>query len=177
MHHASRVNTPMPDTAQDWIDHLHLEHHPEGGYYRETYRTDESLPESALPERFDGPRDVAAFIYFLLPADSFSALHRIQQDEVWHFYAGAPITLHQIGPDEDYRTETLGRTVTDGQKLHIVVPAGTWFGATVDADDGYGLAGCTTAPAFEFSDFELADCALLAQAHPQYEKTIERLTR
>ncbi|PSQ97725.1 MAG: hypothetical protein BRD53_03180 [Bacteroidetes bacterium SW_7_64_58] len=78
----------MPNTGQDWIDHFTLERHPEGGYYRETYRTDETVSTDALPDRFGGPRDVAALIYFLLPADAFSALHRIRQDEVWHFYAG-----------------------------------------------------------------------------------------
>lgn len=167
----------MPDTAQDWIDHLDLDAHPEGGYFRETYRIDESIPAEALPDRFDGGRNVAALIYFLLPADAFSALHRIQQDEMWHFYAGAPITLHQIGPDKDYRTHTLGRAVTEGQQLHTVVPAGAWFGATVEADAGYGLVGCTTAPAFEFADFELADRAALTEAYPQHRAIIERLTR
>jgi predicted cupin superfamily sugar epimerase len=167
----------MPDTARAWIDYLDLEQHPEGGYYRETYRAPTSIPEKGLPERFDGARDGAALIYFLLPADSFSALHRIRQDEVWHFYAGAPITIHQIGPDGGYRTPTLGRAVTDGQTLHTVVPAGTWFGATVDAADGYALVGCTTAPAFEFDDFELADPDALIEAHPQHRGVVERLTR
>jgi hypothetical protein len=167
----------MPNTAQDWIDHLDLESHPEGGYYRETYRTDASIPETALPDRFDGPRDVATLIYFLLPAESFSALHRIRQDEIWHFYAGAAITLHQIAPDGPYTTQTLGRDVRDGQQLHTVVPAGTWFGATVDAEEGYGLVGCTTAPAFEFDDFEMGDRAALTEAFPQHDGVIERLTR
>lgn len=167
----------MPDTVQDWIDHLDLDSHPEGGYYRETYRTSESIPAGALPERFNGPRDVAALIYFLLPADSFSALHRIRQDEVWHFYAGAPIILHQIDADGTYRRQTLGRAVTGGQHLHTVIPAGTWFGATVDADTGYGLAGCTTAPAFEFEDFELADRGELSETFPQHRDVIERLMR
>jgi hypothetical protein len=166
----------MPD-AQTWIDRLGLEPHPEGGYYRETYRSDETLPAAALPDRFDDGRDVAALIYFLLPADSFSALHRIRQDEAWHFYAGAPVTLHQIAPDGAYATCTLSRTVDEGHRPHAVVPAGTWFGATVDADDGYALAGCTTAPAFDFADFELADRAALVDAYPQHRSLIERLTR
>ena len=166
----------MPD-AQTWIDRLDLEAHPEGGYYRETYRTDESIPVAALPDRFDGARDVAALIYFLLPGDSFSALHRIRQDEAWHFYAGAPVTLHQIAPDGAYTTSTLGRAVDSGQRLHTVVPAGTWFGATVAEDDGYALVGCTTAPAFDFADFELADRAALTDAYPQHRGLIERLTR
>jgi len=167
----------MPDDAQTWIDRLDLKAHPEGGYYRETYRTDEVIPAAALPDRFDDDRDVAALIYFLLPGDAFSALHRIQQDEAWHFYAGASLTLHQIAPNGTYTTRTLGRAVDDGHRLHTVVPAGTWFGATVDEDDGYALVGCTTAPAFDFADFELAHRAVLADEHPQHRGLIERLTR
>ena len=163
--------------AQTWVDRLELESHPEGGYYRETYRADLSIPEAALPDSFDGSRHAAALIYFLLPGDSFSAFHRIRQDEAWHFYAGSPITLHQIAPDGTYATTTLGRAVEEGQTLHTVVPAGTWFGATVDDADGYGLAGCTTAPAFDFADFEMADRAALVDAYPQHRAVIERLTR
>jgi len=166
----------MPD-AQTWIDRLDLEAHPEGGYYRETYRSDETISATALPACFDEARDVAALIYFVLPGDAFSALHRIQQDEVWHFYAGAPLTLHQIASDGAYTTCTLGRAVDSGQRLHAVVPAGTWFGATVAEDDSYALVGCTTAPAFDFADFELADRGVLADAYPQHQGVIERLTR
>jgi predicted cupin superfamily sugar epimerase len=163
--------------AQTWIDRLDLEPHPEGGYYRETYRTEHAIPADGLPDRFDDARNVAALIYFLLPGDSFSALHRIQQDEAWHFYDGAPITLHRITPDGTYSTVTLSRSVEDGHCLQTVVPAGTWFGATVDENDGYSLVGCTTAPAFDFADFELADRAALTEELPDHAPLIERLTR
>jgi predicted cupin superfamily sugar epimerase len=163
--------------AQTWIDRLDLSPHPEGGYYRETYRADLSLPAAALPERFDGARDAAALIYFLLPAGAFSALHRIRQDEAWHFYAGAPIALHQIRPDGTHEAVVLGRAVEEGQRLHTVVPAGTWFGATVGDGAEFALAGCTTAPAFDFADFALADRAALTAQHPQHRALIERLTR
>jgi predicted cupin superfamily sugar epimerase len=162
--------------AKTWIDRLNLEAHPEGGYYRETYRADLSLPGTALPGRFDGARDAAALIYFLLPAGAFSALHRIRQDETWHFYAGGAITLHQIAPDGTHTACTLGRAVEAGQHLHTVVPAGTWFGATPEGD-GYALVGCTTAPAFDFADFELADRAALTADYPEHRALIERLTR
>lgn len=166
----------MPKSAQSWIDHLDLERHPEGGYYRETHRSSPSIPEEGLPDRFGGDRDAAALIYFLLPADAFSALHRIRQVEMWHFYAGDPLTLHQITPGGAYRTCTLGRAVTDDQHLHTVVPAGRWFGATVDAETGYTLVGCVTAPAFEFADFELADREALIEAYPKHRDLIDRLT-
>lgn len=167
----------MPDDAQRWIDRLDLEAHPEGGYYRETYRSNEYIPASALPARFDDGRDGAALIYFLLPGTSFSALHRIHQDEAWHFYAGAPLTLHQIAPDGTYTTSTLSRAVDEGHRLHAVVPAGTWFGATVAEIDSYALVGCTTVPAFDFADFELAGRTALIEDHPQHKALIEQLTR
>lgn len=165
------------DNADAWIDYLDLTAHPEGGYYRETYRTSEWIPSDALPDRFDGRRDVAALIYFLLPADAVSALHRIQQDEVWHFYAGDPLTLHRIAPNGSYTSSTLGHNVEEGHHLHTVVPAGEWFGATVQGDDGYSLVGCTTAPAFDFADFELGERAVLTDVFPQHASLIRRLTR
>lgn len=167
----------MTDDARRWVEQLELEPHPEGGYYRETYRASMSLPEVALPKRFDGDRDAAALIYFLVPASTFSALHRIRQDEMWHFYAGDPLTLHEIAPDGTYRTQCLGRDPASGHQLHTVVSSGSWFGATVDAETGYALVGCTTAPAFDFEDFELADRDDLATTFPEHRDVIERLTR
>jgi predicted cupin superfamily sugar epimerase len=166
----------MP-TASDWIDHLHLEPHPEGGFYRERYRADLELGAGALPPAFDGPRNAAALIDFCLPGDAFSALHRIRQDELWHFLAGAPLTLHQITPGGDSHTQTLGPGLEAGMDLQAVVPAGHWFGATVADPDGYALVGCTTAPAFDFADFELADRDVLTAQFPQHRDLIERLTR
>lgn len=167
----------MPD-AQHWIDELELDAHPEGGFYRETYRTDLRIPKEHLPPRFDGARNVAALIYFLLRSAEASALHRIEQDEVWHFYAGAPVTLHEIRPDGTYVQQTLSREVERGHRLQAVVPAGTWFGATIAAGSpDYALVGCTTAPAFDFSDFELGERAELLQAYPEHRDVIERLTR
>jgi len=165
----------MPD-AQEWIDHLDLEPHPEGGYYREIYRASDTIPEAALPERFDGPRNAAALVYFLLPGEAVSALHRIRQDELWHFLDGSAITLHQIDPEGGLHTQTLGRDVPHGETLQAVVPAGRWFGATVADANGYALVGCTTAPAFDFADFRLADRDALTARFPQHRALIERLT-
>jgi len=162
--------------AAFWIDHLQLTPHPEGGYYRETYRSEETVPADALPPRFAGDRAAAALIYFLLPGREVSSLHRIQQDEIWHFYEGTALTLHQLRPDGTYAADTLGREVEKGQARQGVVPAGVWFGATVDDPDGYALVGCTTAPAFDFADFELAEAEALRETHPQHGALIERLT-
>jgi predicted cupin superfamily sugar epimerase len=172
-------NSTFAMTAAEWKRELELEPHPEGGAYRETYRSDVAFGEEALPDAFDGERNAAAHIYFLLEAGTFSALHRIRQDELWHVYDGGPATLHVIEPEGRYHTETLGRNVAAGHRLHTVVPAGCWFGVTVEAGDGPGhfLAGCTTAPAFDFADFELADREALTQQFPQHEAVIRKLTR
>jgi hypothetical protein len=177
--------------AAYWIDRLDLEPHPEGGYFREVYRGDDTLSEAALPERFDGPRNTAALIHFLLPAGAFSALHRIRQDELWHFLAGDPVTLFALAPDGTRTDTTLGRDLDAGQQLQAAVPAGRWFGAALaggpaeDTGDPAGeakgepfaLVGCTTAPAFDFDDFEMADRAALAERFPEHRALVRRLTR
>src|SRR4051794_11801998 len=113
----------MP-SAREWIDHLALTRHPEGGWYRETYRSSETIARAHLPARFDGDRAFATAIYYLLESGDFSALHRIRQDEGWHFYDGSPLTLHQIAPDGACSTHRLGRDLTRGQEPQALVPAG-----------------------------------------------------
>lgn len=153
-------------TAQDWIESLRLTKHPEGGYYRETYRSQTTVE---LPV-FAGARAVSTAIYFLLPAGEVSALHRIKSDEVWHFYAGAPLTIHVIAPAGQYSAIALGPA-----NPQAVVPAGCWFGATVENE--HALVGCTVAPGFDFRDFEMADRSVLLAAYPQHRPVIERLTK
>lgn len=162
--------------AADWIRELRLAAHPEGGYYREVYRAAESIPQYGLPPRFPGERRFSASIYYLLTDGECSALHRIRGDEVWHFYAGQPLTLHIIDPQGNYHPQSLGPDPSDDQQFQIVVPAGHWFGATLAAPDGFALVGCTTAPGFDFQDFEMADRATLLSLYPEHRAVIERLT-
>lgn len=163
--------------AKQWIDVLKLSEHPEGGYFRETYRSDESLAKGALPTRFGGDRACSTAIYFLLEGDDFSALHRIKQEEVWHFYDGSSITIHVIAPGGDYFTIKLGRDPQGGAAPQAVVKAGYLFGVTVDDPRSYALAGCTVAPGFEFADFEMPTRAELCRLYPEHRQIIERLTR
>jgi uncharacterized protein len=143
-----------------WIETLQLAKHPEGGYYRETYRS----------ERQTEGRAYSTAIYFLLPANEFSALHRLKSNEVWHFYAGNELTIHLIDSEGTYATKRIGV-----DSFQAVVPAGYWFGATVE--QGYALVGCTVSPGFEFCDFELASRAALLRQFPRHRNIIERLTR
>ncbi len=163
-------------TARDLIARLNLLRHPEGGWFRETYRAAELAPGPALPERFGGSRAFSTAIYFLLEKGDISALHRIKSDEIWHFYAGTPVLVHVISQDGSYRALKLGPDPESGDSFQIVVPAGSWFGAEVTEGD-YSLVGCTVAPGFDFADFELADGRLLAEIYPMHSEIIRRLAR
>src|SRR5262249_26285017 len=112
----------MP-TAQDWIDRLHLQPHPEGGYFRETYRSVEVLVKSSLPARFRGDRAFSTAIYFLFRGKEYSAFHRIQQDEVWHFYDGSALTIHVLDEAGHYSVLFLGKNLAAGEQPQGVVPA------------------------------------------------------
>jgi hypothetical protein len=165
----------MTDTAGYWIDVLGLVAHPEGGYFRETYRAQDVIAAEALPARFGGPRPASTAIYFLLRGSQHSALHRLRADEVWHHYAGSSLTLHQIRSDGRLTEVCLGRPGTGGVP-QVAVPAGCWFGATVDDPRSYALVGCTVSPGFTMEDFELGNRAALVAQYPQHEALIARLT-
>jgi uncharacterized protein len=143
----------LPPRAREWVERLGLIPHPEGGFYRETYRAAEGVARCALPARFSGDRAFSTAIYFLLTRDDFSALHRIRQDEVWHHYDGDPLTVHVID-DVGYRPIRLGK---DSDSVpQAVVLAGALFGASVEPPGEFALLGCTVAPGFDFAGFELA---------------------
>lgn len=164
-------------TSTSWISVLGLQRHPEGGWYRETYRAAERIARPALPSRFDGDRCFATMIYYLLEGHDYSALHRIRQDEGWHFYDGAPLTLHLIDPGGVYSTIRLGRDPDAGEQPQALAPAGWLFAATVNDPLSYSLVGCTVAPGFEFADFEMPPRIELTDRYPQHTALIERLTR
>jgi hypothetical protein len=163
--------------AQQWIDALQLRPHPEGGYYRETYRSREVVAQGHLPDRFRGNRAFSTAIYYLLTSRDKSLFHRIQSDEGFHFYDGSSMTIHVIDRQGNYSTIRLGRNLQAGQVPQAVVPAGDLFGATVDDPGSYALVGCTVAPGFDFADFELPGREELLRRYPQHRAVIERLGR
>jgi len=125
-------------SAQSYITKLNLQPHPEGGWYSETYRT----------ESVSGERAASTGIYFLLSSDNVSNFHRIDADEMWHFYVGDPLTVHMIDADGRYSTHLIGADLGAGHVFQAVVPAGVWFGASVEREGGFALVGCTVAPGF-----------------------------
>lgn len=164
-------------TQQNLIDQLGLQPHPEGGYFKETYRSEGSIPAQGLPEEYSGSRSFSTCIYFLLTSEAFSAFHRVRQDEAWHFYLGSPIKIHAIDPQGNYTETLIGSDFSKFQVPQYVVPGGHWFGAEVVESNSFSLVGCTVAPGFDFADFELAGRAELLARFPQHEAIIEALTR
>ena len=162
-------------TAAQWVRALCLAPHPEGGWYRETHRDTLVIPRRGLPRRFRGPRAASTAILFLLARGQCSRLHRIQSDEVWHFYRGSALEISIIEPDGRLRAFALGARPARGERLQAVVPAGTWFGARLRGRGAWALVGCTVAPGFDFADLELADRAALLRAFPRHRRTIEAL--
>lgn len=167
----------MKKDAQYWIGKLDLEPHPEGGYFRQTYRANLVLSKESLPQEFTGPRAASTAIYFLLDGENFSAFHRLLSDELWHFYVGSALVVHVIDKDGQYSEVLLGSDPDKGETLQAIVKAGCWFASEVRDRKSFALVGCTVAPGFEFADFEMAKRAELVKDYPQHRSVIERLTR
>jgi predicted cupin superfamily sugar epimerase len=159
-------------TIDYWVEHLKLNPHPEGGFYKETYRSKEAIHPSYNKS---ASRNLATGIYFLITAGNFSAFHRIKSDEMWHFYTGSPLVVHVITPDGEYSTLHIGLDLEKGQTPQAIVPAGAWFAS--ESSGEYSLVGCTVSPGFDFEDFELANKERLTETFPTYSATIERLTK
>ena len=164
-------------TAEHLIAHLGLEPLPrEGGWYRETYRADLEWPAGALAPRYSGARAACTAIYYLLTPDTFSALHRLAGDEVFHFYLGDPVEMLQLDPRRNEgHVITLGSDLLAGQQPQVVVPRGVWQGSRLRPGGAFALLGTTMAPSFDFADYESADAAALAATFPAFSETIHRL--
>lgn len=159
------------------IEKLDLQKHPEGGYFKETYRSEISLPGSSLPSEFDSARSASTCIYFMLTSDEFSAFHKVNQDEAWHFYMGERIVLHMISPEGEYSKVNIGSDFSLGETPQFVVPAQHWFAAEVNNENSFALVGCTVAPGFDFKDFELGEREQLQNKFPKHSELIKKLTR
>lgn len=164
-------------TAHDLVQLLELQPHPEGGFYKEVYRSIEVVSESCLPERFTGERSFCTSIYYLLEKGDFSAFHRIKSDEIWHYYQGGSVLIHMLHPNSTYKCKTVGSNISGNAVFQLVIPVGTWFAVEPAAGTDFILSGCTVAPGFDFADFELADKNKLNEQFPGYEHIIDRLCR
>ena len=164
-------------TPQQLIQQFALQQHPEGGWYKETYKSTELLPLAALPQRFNGDRSFSTAIYFLLEQGNFSAFHKIKSDECWHFYTGEPLVVYIISQQGALDIIELGNDINKGHVFQYVVPANCWFASRPAAESNFCFVGCTVAPGFDFEDFDLADAAELSKLYPQHRDIIHELCR
>ncbi len=158
--------------AEFWIKHLALNPHPEGGWYKEVYRAKEEISINALPNRYNGNRNTATSIYFMLEEGNISHFHRIKSDEIWYFHAGEACIVYLLHPNGELEAVHLGINIENGEVLQVLMPKNTWFAAKPLG--AYTLVGCMVAPGFDFQDFELADEKLLQQ-YPQHAEIISPL--
>lgn len=166
----------MIKNAQYWIEKLNLQKHPEGGYYRETYRCLDTINNDNLLLRYSGQRNASTAIYYLLCNEEFSGFHRLESDEIFHFYSGSSLTVHIINPQGDYQLIKLGNNPEDNQVLQLVIPHHSWFASAVSQPDSYSLIGCTVSPGFDFNDFTLGKKDDLIKLYPQHRTVIEKFT-
>jgi len=158
--------------AVDYVRALNMLPHPEGGYYVESYRSEDRF----TPLGFVGDRAICTSIYFLLEKGQISALHRIKSDEIWHFYDGDPLEVIEISPDGNQSSTILGRNIPAGEKLFYVVKAGNWFGSRPLTGSEFSLVGCTVAPGFDFQDFEMPDRKWFLEKFPEHSLLIQGIT-
>ena len=164
------ANPPL--AKDDLIRRFELQAHPEGGYFRETYRSAAKVNREGAGQT----RAASTAIYYLLCDGAHSAWHRIKSDEVWHFYAGEPLLVHVLDENGQRVTHRLGNALTHpGTVFQAVVSAGLWFAAECEDQATFALVGCTVAPGFEFSEFELADVDALRSTYPAQAEFIARL--
>ena len=161
----------MTSEAARWKAQLGLEPHPEGGHYRETWRSPVRVAAAALPPGFAGERALASSILYLLAAGERSLLHRLRADEIWYHHAGGPLGLHLLHPDGQYRRLVLGPGA-----FQQVVPHDCWFAAEPEPGCDYALAGCFVSPGFDFADFQLGRRDELLARFPRHAELVLRFT-
>ncbi|MEN9942222.1 MAG: hypothetical protein RLZZ91_223 [Bacteroidota bacterium] len=137
--------------AKTYIDKLQMLPHPEGGFYKENFRSETSIQF----EGFEGERSICTSIYFLLEKGQTSALHRIKSEEIWYFHDGHTLEIIELDSNGNEMITRLGKDILNGEVLQHVVPANTWFGARLTTDSTFCLVGCQVSPGFDFKDFEL----------------------
>ena len=163
-------------TAKEIINHFNLTSHPEGGYFKEIYRSKGLILSEDLGTEFEGNRNYCTSIYFLLTSNKFSAFHKINQDEIWHFYTGTTLKLHLISPDGSYSFVIIGNDFLKDEIPQFTVPSQYYFAAEVLEKNSFSFVGCTVSPGFDFRDFVLPSYNELSKEFPVHSKMIERLT-
>lgn len=153
---------------QELVTKFNLQAHPEGGFYSETYRSDQLTASQ--------DRNLVTCIYFLLTSENVSNFHRIKSDEMWFFHEGSSLTVHTLDPQNGHLQHAVGNEIQKGQTPQLVVPKNTIFGSSVTDENSYSFVSCVVAPGFDFNDFELFTRDVLLEEYPEEFAIIERLT-
>lgn len=163
-------------TAEDFIRKYNLQPHPEGGYFREIYRSPGEIEFESLPRSYNGKRNYLTSIYFLLKAGQVSKLHRLKSDEIWYYHAGDPLEIHVIDAGKNYHSLLLGLNSEAAEAPQAVIPGNCWFGAELKEQGcGYSFVSCAVAPGFDFADFELGRKEELLKEFLEFVDLIQRL--
>jgi len=165
----------MNEKAKYYIQKLQLKKHPEGGYYREIYRSGEMISIDAPKKNLK--RNVSTSIYFLLEGVQVSKFHRLKSDELWHFYDGSSVKVSVIDEKGKLSEIFLGKKTDEGEVFQTVIKKNNWFAAEVLNKRSFTLIGCTVSPGFDFSDFELANRDYLLDSFPKYKSLITKFTK
>ncbi len=167
----------MNRKAKYYISKLHLIPHPEGGYFRETYRSDEFYKARSLPKRYNKNRVFSTCIYFLLEGSQISYFHRLKSDELWHYYDGCGVKIYMLEENGKLFKILLGKNFSKGEVFQITIKKNCWFAAEVSRKDSFCLFGCTVSPGFDFEDFELANGNNLVNRYPEHKEIIKKMTK
>jgi predicted cupin superfamily sugar epimerase len=168
----------MPNFTADELRQL-LQLEPltiEGGFFRETYRSDGHIPQSALPATYTGPRAFSTCIYYLLTPDTFSVIHRLPGEEIFHFYLGDPVEMLQLHPGGRGELITLGSDLRSGMRVQHIVPGNVWQGSRLKDGGRFALMGTTVAPGFDYDDYQAGDRDELSLQYPSFSEAIRRIT-
>ena len=156
----------IPKEAQVLIDKLELLHHPEGGFYKETYRSEKTV----------GDRNLQTAIYFLITSNNISRFHRIKSDEIWFYHAGSALSVHTLSKEKGHQIQKVGLDLAKGEVPQFLVQAETIFGSSLDEDNTFSLVSCTVTPGFDFADFELFTTEQLLLEFHDFEAIIRKMT-
>jgi uncharacterized protein len=163
--------------VEEIIKKLNLIPHPEGGFFCETYRSEEKISEKHLPVRYKNDRNIGTCIYYLLTKDTFSAMHKLKSDEIFHFYLGDPVRMLNLFPDGSGKIINLGCDLSKNYYPQVLVNQNVWQGSRLVDGGVFALLGTTVSPGFEFADYETGNRSSLINHYPEFKEMISKLTR
>jgi len=175
IHKSLEVKALKNQDPQYYITKLGLEAHPEGGYFKRTFQSEELISEKELSVQFEGKRLLYTSIYFLLTSNDVSHFHRLKSDELWYYHGGSPLSVHIIDENGQYTEHKLGLNLDQGEVPQVLVPKNCIFGSSVKDEDTFSLVGCMVSPGFEYQDFEMFTQEELLSKYPKHKEIIMKL--